>query len=201
MKPHQKAIPEDRLPDAMERMEQADAAEAALLAAGYVAIGLDHFARPGDPMAVAAQSGVLKRNFQGYTTDRAPVLLGLGASAIGGMRQGYAQNIADERGWLAALKEGRLPIARGLALTDDDRVRRGIIEAVMCDLALDLRRVPLRIWRSAEARLEPLFADGLAAFEDGRLVATEAGRRFVRHIAAAFDAHLGATAARHSRAV
>ena len=205
MKPHQKAIPEDLLPGAMDRMEQADAAEAALLAAGYVAIGLDHFARPGDPMALAAQSGVLKRNFQGYTTDRAPVLLGLGASAIGVLRQGYAQNLADERAWLAALKEGHLPIARGVALTEDDRLRRGIIEAVMCDLALDLRRVPLRIWRSAEARLEPLVADGLAAFEDGRLVATDAGRRFVRHIAAAFDAHLGAHlgsgSGRHSRAV
>lgn len=201
MKPHQKAIPESLLPDAMERMEQAEAAEHALLAAGYVAIGLDHFARPGDSMAEAAQAGALRRNFQGYTTDRAPVLLGLGASAIGSLAQGYAQNLPDEKAWLAAVNEGRLPVARGLALTKEDRLRRGIIEAVMCDLSLDLRRVPLKVWRAAEARLEPLVADGLAAVEDGRLVTTETGRRFVRHIAAAFDAYLGGGPARHSSAV
>jgi oxygen-independent coproporphyrinogen-3 oxidase len=201
MKPHQKAIREDELPDAMARMEQADAAERTLLAAGYVAIGLDHFARPGDAMAEAQMAGRLRRNFQGYTTDRAPVLLGLGASSIGALPQGYAQNIPDERGWLAAVESGHLPIARGLALTEDDRTRRGIIEAVMCDLALDLRRVPGAVWHSAEPRLAPLIRDGLAALEEGRLVVTQAGRRFVRHVAACFDAHLGASAARHSKAV
>ncbi len=201
MKPHQNAIRQEDLPGSFARMEQADAAERALLAAGYIAIGLDHFARPGDSMAVAAEAGVLKRNFQGYTTDRAPVLIGLGASAIGALPQGYAQNIPDERGWLAAVEKGHLPVTRGLRLTEEDRVRRDIIEAVMCDLALDLRRVPGAIWRAAEPRLAPLVADGLAAVENGRLVATESGRRFVRHIAACFDAYLGGGPARHSSAV
>jgi oxygen-independent coproporphyrinogen-3 oxidase len=206
MKPHQKAIPEALLPDAMARLEQAEAAEQALLAAGYVAIGLDHFARPGDAMAAAARDGSLRRNFQGYTTDGAPVLLGLGASAIGTLPQGYAQNIADERGWLAAVQEGRLPVGRGLALTEDDRLRRRLIEAVMCDRSLDLRRIPGRVWRSALPRLAPLVADGLAVIEDGRLAATAPGRRFVRHIAACFDARLGPgqpgpAPAQHSRAV
>lgn len=201
MKPHQKAIAEEMLPDAFARMEQADAAERALLEAGYVAIGLDHFARPDDPMAVAQQAGVLRRNFQGYTTDRAPVLLGLGASAIGALPQGYAQNIPDERAWLAAVGASRLPVARGLALTEDDRIRRAIIEAVMCDLQLDLARVPDEVWRSAEPRLAPLLTDGLAALEDGKLKVTETGRRFVRHVAACFDARLAAAAARHSAAV
>lgn len=201
MKPAQKAIREELLPDTFARMEQADAAERALLAAGYVAIGLDHFARPGDRMAVAAASGVLRRNFQGYTTDRAPVLLGLGASAIGALPQGYAQNTPDERGWLAAVEAGRLPMARGLALTEDDRTRRAIIEAVMCGLELDLATVPPPVWESAEPRLAPLLADGLARLEAGRLSVTEAGRRFVRHVAACFDARLAASQARHSRAV
>jgi oxygen-independent coproporphyrinogen-3 oxidase len=201
MKPHQKAIDEAALPGTMARMEQAEAAERALLEAGYVAIGLDHFARPEDPMAVAARAGVLRRNFQGYTTDRAPVLLGLGASAIGALPQGYAQNIPDERGWLAAVEAGRLPVGRGLALTEDDRVRRIIIESVMCDLELDLARVPAPVWESAEPRLAPLLADGLARLAEGKLRVTEAGRRFVRHVAACFDAKLGAGPARHSRAV
>jgi oxygen-independent coproporphyrinogen-3 oxidase len=200
MKPHQKAIREEMLPDALDRMDQAEAAERVLLAAGYVAIGLDHFARPGDAMAEAAQDGRLRRNFQGYTTDRAPVLLGLGASAIGALPEGYVQNEPSERGWLAGVESGHLPVARGLALTEDDRTRRALIEAVMCDLALDLRRVPGAIWQEAEPRLAPLIRDGLALVEDGRLVATSAGRRFARHLAACFDAHLGA-GARHSRAV
>jgi oxygen-independent coproporphyrinogen-3 oxidase len=201
MKPHQKAIAEEMLPGALARMEQADAAERALLEAGYVAIGLDHFARPDDPMAVAQREGVLRRNFQGYTTDRAPVLLGLGASAIGALPQGYAQNIPDERSWLAAVTASRLPVARGLALTEDDRIRRAIIEAVMCDLELDLARVPDDVWRSAEPRLAPLLADGLAALAGGKLRVTPTGRRFVRHVAACFDARIGAAAARHSSAV
>jgi oxygen-independent coproporphyrinogen-3 oxidase len=201
MKPHQKAIDEAQLPDAFARMDQAEAAERTLLAAGYVAIGLDHFARPDDPMAVAAAAGVLRRNFQGYTTDRAPVLLGLGASAIGALPQGYAQNQPDERAWLAAVEAGQLPVGRGLELTADDRIRRAIIEAVMCDLALDLRRVPGPVWRQAEPKLEPLVRDGLAKLDQGRLVVTEPGRRFVRHVAAAFDARLGASQARHSKAV
>ncbi|MGG5809964.1 oxygen-independent coproporphyrinogen III oxidase [Falsiroseomonas sp. CW058] len=201
MKPHQKAIREDLLPDALARMEQAETAERVLLAAGYLPVGLDHFAKPGDGMAQALADGRLRRNFQGYTTDRAPVLLGLGASSIGALPQGYAQNTTDERAWLSAVEDGRLPVARGLALTEDDRQRRGIIEAVMCDLSLDLRGVPGEVWRSAEPRLAPLLRDGLAAVEDGRLVVTGAGRRFVRHVAACFDAHLGASAARHSKAV
>ncbi len=201
MKPHQKAIREAELPGALERMEQAEAAERALLGAGYVAVGLDHFALPQDAMALAAREGRLRRNFQGYTTDAAPVLLGLGASAIGAMAAGYAQNHAAEREWLAALDAGRLPVARGLPLTEEDRLRRSLIEAVMCDLALDLRRIPGHVWVAARPRLAPLLRDGLASLDEGRLVVTATGRRFARHVAACFDARLGSGAARHSRAV
>jgi oxygen-independent coproporphyrinogen-3 oxidase len=199
MKAHQNAIAVDLLPDALARMDQAEAAERVLRQAGYVAIGLDHFARPEDPMAVAQRAGVLRRNFQGYTTDRAPVLLGLGASAIGALPQGYVQNLPEERAWLAAVEDGRLPVARGLALTEEDRTRRAIIETIMCDLALDLQRVPAPIWREAEPKLAPLLRDGLAVLEPGRLRVPEPGRRFLRHVAACFDARLGA--ARHSVAV
>jgi oxygen-independent coproporphyrinogen-3 oxidase len=201
MKPHQKAIREEALPDAAERLAQAEAAERVLVEAGYVAIGLDHFARPGDAMAEAFGAGRLKRNFQGYTTDRAPVLLGLGASAIGATEEGYAQNNPDERGWLAAVEAGRLPVARGRALTAEDRFRRAAIEALMCEGMLEVRRVPDAVWFDAQPRLAPLVADGLAEITEGRLVVTELGRRFVRHVAACFDAYLGAGAARHSRAV
>ncbi len=145
IKAYQKAIKLEDLPDVTLRMAQAEAAEHVLTDAGYVAIGLDHFARPEDAMARAAASGRLRRNFQGYTTDDAPVLLGLGASAIGRCRAGFFQNIADECGWLATVEAGRLPIARGRALTGEDVIRAHIIERIMCDQALDLSLVPPNI--------------------------------------------------------
>jgi oxygen-independent coproporphyrinogen-3 oxidase len=152
-------------------------------------------------MARAQAEGRLRRNFQGYTCDRAPVLIGLGASAISRYPQGYAQNAPDERAWLAAVEAGRLPVARGLALTEEDRLRRGLIEAVMCDLALDWRRVPADIRADAEPRLAPLLADGLVEWSGPALSVTALGRRFVRHVAACFDAYLGAGGGRHSKAV
>lgn len=201
MKSHQKAIKLEHLPDASLRMAQAEAAAGVLTDAGYVAIGLDHFARPEDAMARAAASGRLRRNFQGYTTDEAPVLLGLGASAIGRCRAGFFQNIADERGWLAAVEAGRLPIARGRRFTDEDLIRARIIERIMCDHALGLALVPPDILAHARPRLVPLIADGLVVEGGGRLAMTEKGARFLRHLAACFDAYLAPAASRHSAAV
>jgi oxygen-independent coproporphyrinogen-3 oxidase len=201
MKSHQKAIKLEDLPDAPLRMAQAEAAARVLNDAGYVAIGLDHFARPEDAMARAAASGRLRRNFQGYTTDEAPVLLGLGASAIGRCRAGFFQNNADERGWLAAVETGRLPIARGRGFTAEDLIRARIIERIMCDQALDLALVPPEILASARPKLAALIADGLLAEGDGRLAMTAKGARFLRHLAACFDAYLAPATARHSAAV
>lgn len=213
MKPQQRAIDEAALPDALARLEQAAAAEETLRAAGYEAIGLDHFARPDDPMAEAARHpGRLRRNFQGYTTDTAPVLLGLGASAISHLPAFYAQNVSDERQWLERVGAGQLPVARGVALTAEDLERARLIERVMCDLALDLTGVSEAVMATAAARLAPLAGDGLVRLEQGGrwLRVTERGRRFLRHVAACFDARLdpaaaaGATSApqrRHSVAV
>jgi oxygen-independent coproporphyrinogen-3 oxidase len=201
MKSHQKAIKLEDLPDAPLRMAQADAAARVLNDAGYVAIGLDHFARPEDAMARAAASGRLRRNFQGYTTDDAPVLLGLGASAIGRCRAGFFQNIADERGWLAAVEAGRLPIARGRAFMGDDLIRAEIIERIMCDQALDLALVLPEILATARPKLDALITDRLVVESAGRLAMTAKGTRFLRHLAACFDAYLAPAATRHSAAV
>ena len=201
MKPHQKAIDAALLPDAAARLRQAEVAEAVLRQAGYLALGLDHFARPGDALARAAAAGRLRRNFQGYTTDNAPVLLGLGASAIGALRQGHAQNQPEERRYLAAIAEDRLPVIRGLATTADDRRRAGLIERLMCDFALDLRGVEPAILAPALPRLAALQEGGLLRLTPDRLEMTEAGRRFVRQAAVCFDAYFGASAGRHSAAV
>src|SRR5262249_27792827 len=134
LKPHQRLLPAAELPDATARWAQAEAAAGHLQALGYLWIGLDHFALPGDGMAKAAEAGLLRRNFQGYTTDGAETLLGFGASSIGALPQGYVQNAADSRTWAEGVAAGRLPIARGVALTEEDRLRRYVIERLMCDL-------------------------------------------------------------------
>ncbi|HUD53138.1 oxygen-independent coproporphyrinogen III oxidase, partial [Parvibaculum sp.] len=138
MKTHQKLIPEAALPDMAERWRQYEASSARLQELGYVAVGLDHFALPDDELVAAQKKGELHRNFQGYTTDAAPALIGLGASAIGALPQGYVANeIAIER-YKTLVRAGRLPVTRGIAISDDDRLRRHVIERLMCDMKVDL---------------------------------------------------------------
>ncbi|WP_232478789.1 oxygen-independent coproporphyrinogen III oxidase [Roseomonas rosulenta] len=201
MKAHQKGIRVEDLPDAALRMRQAEAAARVLTDAGYVAVGLDHFARPGDAMAQAAAAGALRRNFQGYTTDTAPFLVGFGASAIGATPGGFVQNESEEKRWLAAVEAGRLPVARGRALSAEDRVRAGLIERVMCDGEVAADAVPAEVMASAAPRIDALVVNGLVARRAGRLAMTEAGRPFLRHLAACFDAYLAPSPARHSAAV
>lgn len=201
MKPVQRAIAPGDLPAPEERLAQAAEAAAVLRRAGYMPIGLDHFARPGDAMARAAAAGRLRRNFQGYTTDDAPYLLGLGASAISATPQGYAQNIAEEKGYLAAVEAGRLPVARGVALTPDDILRRACIERIMCDLALDLDTLPAALLQEVLPRLQALERDGLLRLGGAWLTVPDEARPFLRHVAACFDARLHAGKGRHSAAV
>lgn len=201
MRPHQKAIDEAWLPDAQERFAQAHAIEALLVARGYQAVGLDHFALPQDPLAQAARTGRLRRNFQGYTTDAAPVLLGVGASAIGALPGGFAQNEPDERRYLETVAAGRLPIVRGIATSAEDRLRGSLIERLMCDLSLDLHGIPDPVLAPAMERLRILADDGLIELSPQRLAVTAAGRRFVRQVAVCFDAYHAEGGRRHSAAV
>jgi oxygen-independent coproporphyrinogen-3 oxidase len=207
MKAHQKQIDEQALPDAGERLAQVVAAGRRLEQAGYVAVGLDHFARPDDDLARALAEARLHRNFQGYTTDAATVLLGLGASAIGALPQGYAQNIAPLKEYREAVAAGRLPIARGIGLTPDDRLRRDVIEQLMCGLVCDLAATARRHGFPADAlagdreRLRPFVDDGLIEVAGDRVSITRQGRPFARIVAATFDAYLESGVARHSRAV
>ncbi|MDH3769984.1 MAG: oxygen-independent coproporphyrinogen III oxidase, partial [Nitrospirota bacterium] len=138
MKRHQRLIDSDTLPGPAERTAQFELATTRLVEAGYVAIGLDHFARADDALVKARQVGGLRRNFQGYTTDAAPALLGFGASAIGSLPQGYVQNAVPLPAYREALRDGRLPAVRGIAIDDEDRIRRAIIERLMCEFRVDL---------------------------------------------------------------
>ena len=119
---------------------------------GYAAIGIDHFALPDDTLAMATAAGDLHRNFQGYTTDDAAALLGFGASSIGGLPQGYVQNAPDVGGYARAIRSGQLATIRGVTLSNEDRVRGGIIERLMCDMEVDLRKIRPHLLRQPNLR-------------------------------------------------
>jgi len=207
MKTHQRLIPEEALPDMAERWRQSEAASARLQELGYVAIGLDHFALPDDELVKAQMKGALHRNFQGYTTDAAPALIGLGASAIGALPQGYVANeIAIDR-YKATVRAGELPITRGIAISEDDKLRRSVIERLMCDMGVDLDQGAAvygkagDVFASELTALSKLEADGLLMRDGHRLVVTEEGKPLVRAACAVFDRYLTAGEARHSKAV
>lgn len=210
MKKHQSLIPEAALPGAEARLAQERMIRQVLeQEGGYIPVGLDHYARPGDAMAMAARHKALHRNFQGYTTDAAPVLLGVGASSIGALPQGYVQNASSVPAYAAAIEAGRLPVARGVALSADDRLRRAVIERIMCDLELDIPALARA--RGADAApllrdaapLDDFLRDGLVEWDGAFLRVTARGRPFIRNVAALFDCYLkqGSAAPRHAAAV
>jgi oxygen-independent coproporphyrinogen-3 oxidase len=203
-KPQQKLIDESTLPAQSMRIAQAGAAHKMLTELGYTPIGLDHYADKTDSLTQALHAGKLRRNFQGYTTDDADVLIGLGVSAIGDLSQGYVQNAPDIGSYARAVTAGRLATARGIVLSDDDRIRRRIIAELMCSLTCDLdsfaHDADLRFDSEIDA-LSPLVAGGLLRLEGHRIVVEEDGRPYLRLIAAAFDSYLHSSRARHSVAV
>lgn len=208
MKKHQKLIPEAALPNGEERWRQYEMAEQRLVEKhGYVMVGLDHFARPDDELAVALKEKRLHRNFQGYTTDAAPVLIGFGASGIGSLPQGYVANEGGIHAYKDMVRRGELAVVRGIAINDDDRLRRAVIERLMCDLEVDLDRIAARFGASGSqfepelASLATLEGDGLAVVDGRTIRITEEGRPLVRAACAAFDRYLKAGEQRHSRAV
>jgi oxygen-independent coproporphyrinogen-3 oxidase len=203
-KKRQRLIDESRLPDSVDRLNQLAAAREVFLSAGYEAIGFDHFAAPDDDLAVAARSGNLRRNFQGYTVDSAETLIGIGASSIGRLPQGYVQNDPGVAGYLRAVMAGSFATVRGVALSQDDRLRAGIIERIMCDLSVDLNGAAPAEGCSFDTELtslRPLADAGLVEIADRTVRVTERGRPYLRLVAAAFDAYLPASKSAHSRAV
>lgn len=207
MKRHQQLIEEKALPDAVMRWAQFEHAGACLGAAGYRPIGLDHFAKPDDTLVQAKARGQLRRNFQGYTIDAADALIGLGPSAIGALPAAYVQNQVPLPAWRDAISENRFAIDRGLVLDDEDRLRRAVIERLMCDLEVDLAASLAAFGRgmdhfAAEIELlDKLAADGIVERHGMIARVPEPARPLVRIAAAIFDQYLTAGEARHARAV
>ncbi|MFC7734794.1 hypothetical protein ACFQX4_02880 [Roseomonas sp. GCM10028921] len=198
MKPHQKAINAAALPGVEERMEQAEAAGAVLAAAGFVALGLDHFARPEGPLARAASAGQLRRNFHGCTTDDAPALIGLGYRHPAGRPRAEPAGRAGLCGG-----RGRGPAARGArrGAHGEGSLAQPGDRAVDVRLRRRRRPHPPGALPAALERMEPLAEQGVVRVGDGRVEVTSVGRRFVRQVAACFDAYLASAALRHSSAV
>ncbi len=205
-KKHQKLIDEAVLPGREARMAQSARAAALIRDAGYEAIGLDHFALPGDSLALAARRGALRRNFQGYTDDGCETLIGLGPSSVSGMREGYAQNTTAMGGYRRAVQAGTLPVIRGFELSAEDRVRAWVIERLMCDFGFSADEASARFGAAAGAVVDEA-QDMCARFPDvlvrqgGSFMVQPEARAHVRSVAAEFDSYLGRGAARHSLAV
>ena len=205
MSRRQQMIPSDCLPSPQERLGLFETARQLFLADGYDEIGIDHFARPSDGMAIAARNGTLRRNFQGYTDDTSPVLIGLGASSISRFPQGFAQNASGTADHTRAIRAGQFSSHRGHVFSDEDHLRGRIIEALMTDFHVSRAEI-LRDYQLTPDRLESLFQAALVAFPE-MVVLTDAGlsipphaKPLTRMIARVFDAY-DQSKAQHSSAV
>lgn len=191
----QRMIADTDLPDSEARFGQSALAHRLFTAAGYAAIGFDHFARPEDPMAIAAAAGTLRRNFQGYTTDPGKATIGLGTTAISQFDDLIVQNDKHVATWRDTVMAGDFAGNRGVARTADDRARADIIERLLCNGAVDVGGD----YPPAIAALQPYADAGLIHLDAGAVQLQPAGWPYARLIAAAFDKHF--KGARHSAAV
>ena len=207
----QRQIEAGQLPSPEDKLGLLQLAIEKLSAAGYHYIGMDHFALPEDELSVAQQHGGLRRNFMGYTTHAETDLIGLGASSISAIGDCYSQDFRDLPDWEAALDAGRLPIWRGLRLSEDDLLRADVIQQLMCQGRIDINQVEDRhdvdfpaYFADALRQLEPLVADGLVEVGEEAIVATSRGRLLLRIIAMCFDRYLQrpqTQPARYSKAI
>lgn len=206
---HQKAIDESTLPDTEERFELFHILSNTLKSEGYVPIGLDHFARPDDPLSIASAEGRLNRNFQGYTDDPCDTMISMGPSAISEFKDGYSQNYKNIKEWSDQINNGKLAIQRGVPITNEDRLRRDVIERLMCDLTVNVSTIcrahgfPENALDTSLSYLEPLQRDGLCVVKNRTVGVPDNARIFLRTVAQAFDAysttHISST--KHAKAV
>jgi oxygen-independent coproporphyrinogen-3 oxidase len=185
------------LPEGIEKFNIFCAGLQAFLDAGYLYIGMDHFARPGDELAVAQQNRTLHRNFQGYTTKAGADLYGMGVSAISGIGRAYGQNYRDVPGYEAAIAKGGLATMRGYLLSDEDVLRRTVINRLLCHTVIHKSEIESEVSLNFDdyfapelAHLEGFAADGLVSLSKNEIRVTWLGRIFIRNIAMLFDPYL-----------
>jgi len=193
----QRMISSEQVPVPEVRLQLLDSTIKKLVDAGYVYIGMDHFALPDDELSIAMENGTLQRNFQGYSTCRETDLVGMGVSAIGKVGNSFAQNLKDIRAWQAAIDEGRLPVWRGLSLSGEDRLRRGVISAIMCQGFVRFGEFERKYgidfndhFALELESLKPLEDDGLIELSERTIEVTPTGLLLLRAIAMKFDEYL-----------
>lgn len=208
LKVHQRGIKEETLPSPEEKLRMLVRMIERLTAGGYVYIGMDHFAKPEDELAVAQREGTLQRNFQGYSTKRDTELFGFGITAISCLSRLYGQNVKETELYESMIERGSLPGRAGILLNQDDIIRRHIIMELMCNLKLDFYSVEKRFdisfadyFSTTLSELESFIKDGLIVMDTGGLRVTDQGRFFIRNIAMVFDAYLDRSSARYSKTV
>lgn len=200
IKSAQKGLERYMMPDSASKAEMFAIAAQTFRAAGYEAVGMDHFALPGDALLAAQEAGTLQRNFEGYTTHGGLDLFGMGVSSIGGFGGIYAQDLKDRKAWTASILAGRLPTERGYVLSDEDELRRRVIMALFCNLNVTMDKAEYTLLAAPIAALGALAADGIVDVTyspDGAECAiqiTALGRHFIRNVCAVFDAYLEADA-------
>jgi oxygen-independent coproporphyrinogen III oxidase len=199
IKPAQKILEKDALPSAEVKLQLLKLTIETLTSKGYRYVGMDHFAKETDELAVAQQQKTLQRNFQGYSTRGGADIYAFGMSSISQTDNVYWQNEKDLPDYRGALETGRLPRAKGYVMTDEDTFRRRTIMRLMCDLSLDYDRMSRDLgidfpthFAGELASLDDLVADGLVRQTDKALLVTDAGRLLIRNIAMRFDAYLPA---------
>lgn len=194
----QKLIRPEDMPPPERKLELLELTIKRLTDAGYVYIGMDHFALPNDELTLARANGTLQRNFQGYSTHADCDLIGMGISSIGKVGDSYSQNVKELSRYYARLNEGMLPVQRGYKLSEDDRLRRDVIISLMCHGRIVFSEMDQRygiVFRDyfAESldKLAEHVADGLVEIRDDSLVLLPQGHLMMRNVAMAFDAYLG----------
>ena len=194
----QRLIRREDMPPPERKMELLELTIKRLTAAGYVYIGMDHFALPDDELTLARANGTLQRNFQGYSTHGQCDLIGLGVSSIGNVGDSYSQSVKELSQYYARIDQELLPVQRGYQLNDDDRLRREVISDLMCHGRIDFARIEARhgicfkdYFADSLARLDQHVADRLLRIEDAALQLMPQGCLMLRSVAMAFDAYLG----------
>lgn len=209
MRPAQKILERAGLPDGQTKLQLLKLCIERLTAEGYVYIGMDHFALPDDELVIAQREQSLQRNFQGYSTRSGVEICGFGISSISQGVDGYRQNVKDIESYRSMVESGRLPIAKGYQLTDEDKLRADVIMRLMCDLSLDYGAMSAK-WdvdfemhfADALSQLKEPAEDGLIELTQNVLTVTERGRLFIRNLAMCFDAYLEPAAeGRYSKTV
>lgn len=206
MKSAQRALEKYPMASGAEKVGLFTDAMSAFAGAGFEYIGLDHFALPGDELILARKNGTLQRNFQGYSTRAGLETFAIGLTSISQTRSTYRQNLKDYSAYEASVHAGILPIERGIELSEEDELRRGVIMDIMCNLRLDFKKYETKLgmpfgekFAKALASLAGMEGDGLVEISGSGLRVTDLGRLFLRNIAMPFDGRLGAEKGKYSK--